>query len=93
MSNTLLSDKGLSIFVFAAYHQLTSGEPVAEVVLRDGAGHAADPQGVREVEAAGLVRVNGERATLSDAGTSFLSTMIEAIRGTAGKAPNGRAVA
>jgi hypothetical protein len=91
--NGTLSDKGLSIFVFAAYHQLSSGEPVTEVVLRDGAGHAADPQGVREVEAAGLVSVNGDRATLSDAGTSFLTTVIEAIRGTAGKAEAGRAVA
>ena len=93
MSNATLSDKGLSIFVFAAYHQLTSGEPVTEVVLRDAAGHAADPQGVREVETAGLARVEGERAVLSDAGLRFLNQVLEAVRATGGKAETGRAVA
>ena len=93
MSNTSLSDKGLSIFVFAAYHQLTSGEPVKEVVLRDGAGHAADPQGVQEVESNGLARVEGERAVLSDAGLSYLEQVLQAVRGTAGKAGSGKAVA
>ena len=93
MSNTTLSDKGLSIFVFAAYHQLTSGEPVTEVVLRDGAGHAADPQGVREVEASGLARIEAERAVLSDAGLSYLQQVLQAVRDIAGKAGSGRAVA
>ena len=93
MSNATLSDKGLSIFVFAAYHQLTSGEPVKEVVLRDGAGHAADPQGVREVEAAGLARVEGERAVLSDAGLSYLEQVLQTLRGTVGQAGAGRAMA
>ena len=93
MSNATLSDKGLSIFVFAAYHQLTSGEPVKEVVLRDGAGHAADPQGVREVEAIGLARVEGERAVLSDAGLSYLEQVLQTLRGTVGQAGAGRAMA
>lgn len=93
MTNPTLSDKGLSIFVFAAYHQLTAGEPVREVVLRDGAGHAADPQGVREVEGSGLARVEGEKAVFSDAGIAFLEQVIQALRGTAGKAESGRAVA
>lgn len=93
MSDATLSDKGLSIFVFAAYHQLTSGEPVTEVVLRDHAGHAADPQGVREVEASGLARVENERAVLSDAGLSYLEQVLQALRGTVGQAGSGRAVA
>ena len=93
MSDATLSDKGLSIFVFAAYHQLTAGEPVKEVVLRDHAGHAADPQGVREVEASGLARVENERAVLSDAGLSYLEQVLQAVRGTVGQAGNGRAVA
>lgn len=93
MSNETLSDKGMSIFVFAAYHQLTSGEPVREVVLRDDAGHAADPQGVREVEGSGLARVEGEKAVFSDAGVAYLEQVLQAIRSTAGKAGSGRAVA
>lgn len=93
MSNATLSDKGLSIFVFAAYHQLTSGEPVREVVLRDHAGHAADPQGVREVEAGGLARVEGEKAVFSDAGIAFLEQVLSAARGAIGKAGQGSALA
>jgi hypothetical protein len=93
MSNQPLSDKGLSIFVFAAYHQLMSGEPVREVVLRDNAGHAADPQGVREVESGGLARVADDRAVFSDAGIAFLEQVIQTLRGVAGKAESGRAIA
>ena len=93
MSNEALSDKGLSIFVFAAYHQLASGGPVREVVLRDHAGHEAHPGGVREVESAGLARVEGERAVFSDAGVAYLEQVLQAIRATAGKAGSGRAVA
>ena len=93
MSEPTLSDKGLSIFVFAAYHQLTSGETVSEVVLRDGAGHAANPQGVREVEAMGLARVDHDRAILSDAGVAYLGQVVDAVRATVGKVASGRAAA
>ncbi|MCW6511085.1 hypothetical protein [Lichenifustis flavocetrariae] len=93
MSEPILSDKGLSIFVFAAYHQLTSGETVSEVVLQDGAGHAADPQGVREVEAIGLARVDHDRAVLTDAGLTYLGQVLNAVRSTVGKVTSGRAVA
>ena len=31
MATQMLSDKGLSILTFAAYHELTSGEHVSEV--------------------------------------------------------------
>ena len=34
-----LSDKALSIFAFAAYHRLVSGERVTSVIRKDGAGH------------------------------------------------------
>jgi hypothetical protein len=93
MSDAPLSDKGLSIFVFAAYHQFTSGEPVREVVLRDNAGHSADPQGVREVESSGLARIENGKAVFSDAGVEFLEVVMQALRGVAGKAASGRAVA
>lgn len=93
MDSQQLGDKGLSIFVFAAYHQLTSGEAVSEVVLRDGAGHSADPQGVRDVIALGLARVENDRAVLSDAGVAFLADIVTAVRRAGGQVKSGRAVA
>lgn len=73
-------DKALSILAFAAYHSLTSGKPVTEVVLDDGQGHRADPDGVRELQAAGLLEPQGERARLTGAGEAALGRLIAAIR-------------
>ena len=78
-----LSDKGLAVFAFAAYHQFTSGEKVADVVLHDGAGHAADPQAVKEVEAAGLATVKNDRAEFTPDGQAMLGRVLDAIRGAA----------
>ena len=93
MPDQMLGDKGLSIFTFAAYHQLTSGEQVAEVILRDGAGHAADPQGVREVEALGLATIEGDKAALTDSGKAFLDKLLEQIRGMSKQAERSTATA
>jgi hypothetical protein len=57
-----LSDKGLAIFAFAAYHQLESGQPVTKVIREDGKGHKADEEGVSELERLGLAK---PRATAS----------------------------
>ncbi len=81
MPSTGLSDKAIGVFAFAAYHQLTSGEPVVDVILQDGAGHKADPQAIRELEQAGLAKVEGDRATFTDAGKQKLAQVIEAMRG------------
>ena len=93
MPTQSMGDKGLSIFTFAAYHQLSSGETVSEVVLRDGAGHAADPQGVREIETLGLATVDGTKAVFTDAGLEFMEQVLTAIRGTAKHAERNTAVA
>lgn len=93
MPMPMLSDKGLSIFAFAAYHALNSGEHVAEVILRDHAGHAADPQGVREVQDLGLAKVDGDMAVLTDAGKRFLDQVLQQIRGVARNAERPTAVA
>ena len=93
MATQMLSDKGLSILTFAAYHQLTSGEQVAELVLRDAAGHRADPDGIREVEALGLLAVNGAKGVLSDDGKRLLASLIEQIRGVAKSVERQTAVA
>lgn len=83
MATRQLSDKGLSIFAFAAYHELSSGEAVIEVVLDDGAGHTASRDGVREVEALGLATVANDRAALTESGLQLLALVIQQIRGTA----------
>ena len=81
MPSTTLSDKARAVFAFAAYHQLSSGEAVTDVVLSDAAGHKADPQAISELEAAGLVTKTGDRAAFTDTGKSRLAAMIEALRG------------
>lgn len=80
MSDTPLSDHALSILIFAAYHSLVSGETVTRVVLDDGQGHHADPEGVKEMEAAGLLEPEGERGALTDEGARTLGRLMEAIR-------------
>ena len=81
MPSTTLSDKAIAVFAFAAYHQLSSGVAVIDVVLEDGAGHAADPAAIEELEAAGLAEKSGDRAAFTDAGKSKLEAVISALRG------------
>jgi hypothetical protein len=76
-----LTDKGLSVLVFAAYHTLTSGEVVRKVVLDDGKGHQADADGVQEMIDAGLLEEQGERGRLTDKGEQALAELLELIRG------------
>lgn len=93
MDSKQLGDKGLAVFAFAAYHQLTSGETVAEVVVNDGAGHRADPDGVRQVTDLGLAHVEGNRAVFTEKGMAFLATFIQALQGTAKHSSQDSAVA
>ncbi len=80
MPSKTLSDKAIAVFAFAAYHQLSSGEAVVDVVLKDGAGHAADPAAVSELEQAGLAERDGDRAAFTDGGKAKLAAVIEALR-------------
>lgn len=75
-----LSDKARSILTFAAYHQLASGEIVRDVVLEDGNGHRADPDGVTEMQDAGLLTVEGARGRLTDEGEAMLERTVESLR-------------
>jgi chromosome segregation and condensation protein ScpB len=75
------SDKALSVLVFAAYHQLASGERVTEVVHHDNAGHSADQQGVEELRAAGLVRFDGRMLYLEPQAQNIVETLIARLRG------------
>ncbi len=81
MPSTTLSDKAIAVFAFAAYHQLSSGEPVVDVVLKDGAGHAADPQAIQELETADLAKRDGDRAAFTETGKARLAAVIAAMRG------------
>jgi hypothetical protein len=80
-----LSDKALSVFMFAAYHELASGQKVTSVVRRDHAGHVADPDGVAELEHHGLVTRNGDFLQFSVEGERFLDALMSAIRQQVGR--------
>ena len=80
-----LSDKALSIFAFAAYHRLLSGERVASVIRKDGAGHEADPDGVAELESRGLAKADETRIELGEAAQAFTERLVEALRREAGR--------
>ena len=75
-----LSDKAVAVFAFAAYHQLSSGEAVVDVVLRDGAGHSADPAAIEELESRNLARAEADRAAFTDDGKALLAKAVEALR-------------
>ena len=80
MSEQKLSDKALSILAFAAYHSLASGETVGEVVIDDGNGHLADPEGLAELKGAGLMEANGARGRLTKTGSKALAAAMDALR-------------
>lgn len=79
-----LSDKALSVFAFAAYHQLESGQKVSAVIRQDGAGHEADPQGVAELEQAGLIEATEKELVLKETALTKVEAVIDAIRKAAG---------
>jgi hypothetical protein len=82
---TDLSDRALSIFAFAAYHHLISGQPISSVVRRDGSGHQADPQGAAEVEERGLATLSDDEITFTEPGIAFVEKTVAAIRGAGGR--------
>jgi hypothetical protein len=84
MSQTEHSDKALSILTFAAYHSLSSGETVGQVVIDDGNGHVADPDGLAELTEANLIEVDGTWARFTPAGEARLAAVISAIRAAKG---------
>jgi superfamily II helicase len=75
-----ISDKGLAVFAFAAYHQLQGGYTVREVVASDGAGHGASPEAIRELEELGLITRDGDRVSFTDQGEAVLGRVIESVR-------------
>lgn len=80
MASTGLSDRALAVFAFAAYHQMSSGVAVTDVILKDGAGHEAPPEAIGELEAAGLAHKDGDRAAFTDAGKAKLEAVLAALR-------------
>jgi hypothetical protein len=80
-----LTDEARSILVFAAYHDLLSGQPVKEVVLDDGAGHQASMKGRSELKDAGLIRIEGSRAHITEDGEQVLASLLNSIRAATGE--------
>ena len=75
-----LSDRALSIFAFAAYHQLESGQPVTGVVRTDRSGHKADEGAVEELRSRGLLRVEGNGLAFSESGLKVLPSVLDGLR-------------
>ena len=80
-----LSDKALSIFAFAAYHRLLSGERVLSVIRKDGKGHEADPSGIAEVEQKGLATSTSDNIAFTEDGADFAEAVVESIWRQAGR--------
>jgi chromosome segregation and condensation protein ScpB len=77
---TNLSDKALSVFAFAAYHQLESGQKVTKVIRRDGSGHQADPEAVQELESRGLVTATDDEISFEPEAERILEQIVESMR-------------
>ena len=75
-----LSDGALAVFAFAAYHQLSSGQPVSRVVRRDGAGHHADDDAVAELSRGGFIEADDAEIRFTPAGEEALQAVIAGIR-------------
>lgn len=80
-----LSDHALSILAFAAYHRLVSGERVTSVIRSDGKGHAADPEGVSELEGRGLATADATDIALGETAQALVETMVGALRREVGR--------
>lgn len=78
-----LSDKAVAVFAFAAYHELTSGQPVKSVIREDGKGHKADPDAVDELTSLGLAQVSGNDVAFSDTGLQVLASAIGGLKDAA----------
>ena len=78
-----ISEKALSIFAFAVYHQLESGQPVKKVIREDGKGHQADPDGVQELEAGGFASVQGNDIVFSETGLTVLKSAVDGLKSAA----------
>jgi hypothetical protein len=76
-----LSDEALAVFAFAAYHQLSSGQPVRSVVQRDGDGHRANDAAVGELRERGLIDADGAEIRFTPQGEEALQAVVTGIRG------------
>lgn len=77
-----LSDEALAVFAFAAYHQLSSGQPVRSVVQRDGEGHKANETAVSELRERGLIDADGQEIRFTPQGEEALQGVIASMRGS-----------
>ena len=80
MTHPSLSDKGLAVFAFAIYHQFESGSRVTQVVINDGAGHHADDEAIRELQALGFVTIDDGRVGFTEGGEGLLDRIAAEMR-------------
>jgi hypothetical protein len=87
LNHPSLSDKGLAVFAFAIYHQFESGSRVTQVVTDDGAGHHADDEAIRELQALGLVTIDDGRVGFTERGEGLLDRIAAEMRRVASDNP------
>ncbi|MEH3065605.1 MAG: hypothetical protein PGN33_23720 [Methylobacterium radiotolerans] len=55
------------------------------MIRRDGAGHEADPEGVKELEGRGLVTAGESAIDLGETAQAAVETMVTALRREVGR--------
>lgn len=75
-----LSEQAAAVFVFAAYHELSSGQAVTRIARTDGQGHQADDAGVEELASRGLIEADDTNITFTDDGLAELGRLLATIR-------------
>lgn len=75
-----LSDQAAAVLVFAAYHELSSGQAVTRIARTDGQGHQADDDGVAALTSRGLIEADDTTITFTDDGLAELGRLLATIR-------------
>jgi hypothetical protein len=77
--NSLLSDRALAVFAFAAYHELESGQVVRSVARRDDSGHKADDAAVDELQKQGYVEADENFIRFTESGERLKQSVIDGL--------------
>jgi hypothetical protein len=80
--DSLISDRALAVFAFAAYHELESGQAVRSVARQDDAGHKADDGAVDELTKHGLIETDESFIRFTPSGERIKQNVIDALRHT-----------
>ena len=77
--DSLISDRALAVFAFAAYHELESGQVVRSVARRDDSGHKADDAAVDELQKQGYVEADENFIRFTASGEQLKQSVIDGL--------------